>query len=387
MDTLSQEQQYTKQNPFFASIKSRETITHPNSQKKTFHYVLDLKDSNIKYSVGDSVGIYPQYSHELVNKTLFTSRSEAKTRVSLKNMTEGIHFETFLSCKGDIAKVTQKLFREMLSRLPDAAKKQSLLPLLEDEQREHLKNYLESYEVWDFLSLFPEVSLSPQELVDCLNPLLPRFYSISSSQKVVGNEVHLTIASVDYESNGHYRRGVCTHFLNELCVLNQPSVPIFVQPSHGFGLPSDHHTPLIMIGPGTGVAPFRAFMQERVYHGSQAKHWLFFGERNRATDFYYEYEWTDLIQKGHLELDLAFSRDQNHKVYVQHRMLEKGQQLYQWLKEGAYLYVCGDAKRMAKDVEATLLLIIQEEGGKSVVESREFIKALRQQKKYLRDVY
>jgi sulfite reductase (NADPH) flavoprotein alpha-component len=217
---------------------------------------------------------------------------------------------------------------------------------------------------------------------------LPRFYSISSSQRCVGEEIHLTVAPLEYESNGHKRRGVCTHYLCQLVELHDPVIPIFVQSSHGFNLPQDLHIPLVMIGPGTGVAPFRAFMQERLlHHQSKGRHWLFFGEWNRDYDFFYEEDWLEFSKQGHLRLGLAFSRDQEQKVYVQHKMWEAGEELFQWLEEGAYLYVCGDAQRMAKDVEVALQSIIQEFGKKEAQAAKEYIKHLRQQKRYLRDVY
>jgi sulfite reductase (NADPH) flavoprotein alpha-component len=259
---------------------------------------------------------------------------------------------------------------------------------LEENNRDALKAYLKLHEIWDLLLFHFEVHLTPQELADLLMPLLPRFYSISSSQRYVGEEVHLTIAPLEYESNGHKRRGVCTHYLCELVELHNPVVPVFIQPSHGFKLPEDLLAPIVMIGPGTGVAPFRAFLQERVlHHQTKGKHWLFFGEWNRSSDFFYEEDWLLFEQKGYLRLDAVFSRDQEEKIYVQHKMFEHGEELFKWLEEGAYLFVCGDAERMAKDVEATLLTIIQEYGKKDLLEAREYIKRLRQHKRYLRDVY
>lgn len=379
---------YNRQHPFLASIKERYTLSKPGSQKKTQHLVLDLRGSGLTYEVGDSIGVLPYHDADLVNKTLRALKATGHELIQLKQTGERIPLVDFLTAKSNITDISPKLFREILTRLPAGDKKHELEELQQEENRQALKAYLEKHEVWDFLLSHAEVSLTPQELADLLMPLLPRFYSISSSQKHVGDEVHLTIASLEYESNGHKRRGVCTHYLCELAELHEPVVPVFVQPSHGFRLPEDPHHSLIMIGPGTGVAPFRAFLQERLfYHQSKGKHWLFFGERNRAYDFFYEEEWLEFSQKGHLRLELAFSRDQEQKIYVQHLMWEKGQELYQWLEEGAHVYVCGDAQRMAKDVEAMLLAIIQEFGQKEAQIAKEYLKLLRQQKRYQRDVY
>jgi sulfite reductase (NADPH) flavoprotein alpha-component len=379
---------YNKQNPFLASIKERFTLSKPGSQKNTQHLVLDLRGSGICYEVGDSIGIFPQHDPELVDKTLRALKATGKELILNKQSGELISLVDYLTSKANITDISPKLFREVAARQPDADKKHELEELRQESNREACKAYLQKHEVWDFLLANEEVVFTPQEFADLLMPLLPRFYSISSSQKFVGEEVHLTIAPLEYESNGHKRRGVCTHYICQLVELHAPVIPIFVQSSHGFGLPQDLHVPLVMIGPGTGIAPFRAFLQERIlHHQSKGKHWLFFGEWNRAYDFFYEEDWQDFGQKGHLRLELAFSRDQEQKVYVQHKMWQRGEEFFQWLEEGAYIYVCGDAQRMAKDVEAMLQSIIQEFGGKEAQAAREYIKQLRQQKRYLRDVY
>lgn len=379
---------YHKQNPFLATIQERYALSKLGSQKNTQHLVLDLRGSGIRYEVGDSIGIFPQHDPELVDRTLRALKATGKDMILNKQSGELISLVEYLTSKANITDISLKLFREIAARQPDTDKKHALEELRQENNREACKAYLQKHEVWDFLLANEEVVLTPQELADLLMPLLPRFYSISSSQKFVGEEVHLTVAPLEYESNGHKRRGVCTHYLCQLVELHAPVVPIFVQPSHGFALPQDRQAPLVMIGPGTGISPFRAFLQERIlHHQSKGKHWLFFGEWNRAYDFFYEEDWQDFGQKGHLRLELAFSRDQEHKIYVQHKMWEKGEELFHWLEEGAYLYVCGDAQRMAKDVEAMLQSVIQEFGRKESQAAREYIKQLRQTKRYLRDVY
>jgi len=379
---------YNKQNPFFASIKERFQLSRKGSQKNTQHVVIDLRGSELRYEVGDSVGVYPRHDPDLVDKTLNAIKTTGKEIVENRQTGSLLTLCDFLTHKGNITDISSKLLREIAARQTDPDKKHFLQELTLESNREACKTFLQTHEVWDLLLSHEEVSFSPQELADLLMPLLPRFYSISSSQRFVGDEIHLTVAPLEYESNGHKRRGVCTHFICELAQLDTPEVPIFVQASHGFFLPKDPLVPMIMIGPGTGVAPFRAFLQERIlHHQSKGKHWLFFGERTRAYDFFYEEDWQEFSKWGHLQMDLAFSRDQENKVYVQHKMWQKGEELFHWLKEGAYLYVCGDAQRMAKDVEAMLLKIIQEFGQMEAQAAKEYIKQMRQQKRYLRDVY
>ncbi len=379
---------YHKQHPFLASIKARYALTKLGSQKNTQHLILDLRGSGLSYEVGDSIGVYPRHDPDLVAKTLRALQATGLEIVQHKQTGELFPLREFLTAKANITDISPKLFREVHARQSNLDKKHDLEELSQEHNREVFKAYLEKHEVWDFLLSHAEVHFTPQEMADLLMPLLPRFYSIASSPKHVGEEVHLTVASLEYESNGHKRRGVCTHYLCELVEVGEPVVPIFVQPSHSFRLPEDPHQAMIMIGPGTGIAPFRAFLQERLcHHQSKGKHWLFFGEWRREYDFFYEEDWEELGKLGHLRLELAFSRDQEHKVYVQHKMWEQGEELYRWLQEGAYLYVCGDAQRMAKDVEAMLLSIVQEFGQKEERAAREYVKQLRQQKRYLRDVY
>lgn len=379
---------FSKQNPFLASVKERYALSKPDSKKKTQHLVLDLRGSGLIYEVGDSLGVFPRHDPDLIAKTLNAVKATGEEWVVAKSSGALVKLAEFLSVKGNLTDISPKLVREVQARQTDPDKRHQLAKLLEEDNREALKAYLANHEVWDFLLMHAEVELTPQELADLLMPLLPRFYSISSSQRYVGEEVHLTIAPLEYEASGHKRRGVCTHYLCELAEIGNPEIPVFIQPSHGFRLPDDLHAPLLMIGPGTGVAPFRAFLQERILHyRAKGKHWLFFGEWNRAHDFFYEDDWRVFEKHGHLRLDLAFSRDQEEKIYVQHKMFEQGEELFAWLEAGAYLYVCGDAQRMAKDVEAALQAIIQEYGRGDLQGAKEYIKRLRQHKRYLRDVY
>lgn len=379
---------YGRHSPFMASITQRYDLSKPGSKKNTQHLVLDLKGSGIQYEAGDSIGVLPRHDKELVGKTLDALRADGNEKILCKQSGELVAFADYLREKANITTVSPKLLREIILRQTNIQKKCELEELQKESNREASKAYLQRHEVWDFLLAHHEVNFHPQECADLLMPLLPRFYSISSSQKCVGEEVHLTVAPTQYESNGHLRRGICTHYLCNVAKLHTPVIPIFIQPTHAFRLPQDPHIPLVMIGPGTGIAPFRAFLQERLQHlQSKTKHWLFFGEWNRAHDFFYEDDWRELGSRGNLRLDLAFSRDQENKIYVQHKMRENGEELFQWLQEGAYLYVCGDAQRMAKDVELALQDIFREFGGMDPQTARDYLKQLRQQKRYLRDVY
>ncbi len=283
--------------------------------------------------------------------------------------------------------MSRKLLTFVANAQPNAEKAVLLQGLLVEGQREAFKAYQASREVWDFLEENAEVAITPQELVQLLQPLLPRFYSIASSQAVVGDEIHLTVAELIYETNGHVRKGVCTHYLCRMAPVGSVEIPIYIQPSNGFTLPADSDAYVIMVGPGTGVAPFRAFMQERFKRGDTGLNWLFFGERHRLRTFFYESDWKEWLKTGKFRIDAAFSRDQPHKVYVQHLMLEKGKEIEAALSTGAFLYVCGDAKEMAKDVDAAIHELAKTHGNRSEEEAKEFVKRLKKEKRYLRDVY
>jgi sulfite reductase (NADPH) flavoprotein alpha-component len=386
--TQSSDHIYNRNHPYMASIKERYSLCKVGSQKDTQHVVIDLQGSGITYNVGDSIGIYAHHDPIIVEKTLHAMKATGEETVLDKHAEKAWRLRDFLISKVNISEISRKLLSEIMNRQTNPEKKAQLEALHKEDQKEALKQYLAERHLWDVLLEHHEITFPPQELCNLLMPLLPRLYSISSSQKVVGDEVHLTVAFLEYQSNGHERRGVCTHYLCNLAPLNQKILPVYIQPHHGFTLPEQHQTHIIMIGPGTGVAPFRAFMQERnmIAEGC-GKNWLFFGERNRASNFFYEQFWQELENAGKLRLNVAFSRDQAHKIYVQHRMKEHGQELFRWLEEGAIFYVCGDAQRMAKDVEAALLQIIQEHGQMDEPTSRQYLKRLRSEKRYLRDVY
>jgi sulfite reductase (NADPH) flavoprotein alpha-component len=378
---------YNKSHPFLSRIKDRFLLCKPGSVKETQHVVLDLHGSGLTYEVGDSLGIFAIHDSALVKLTIHALRATGHEEIQEKNSETKVSLTEFLTRKANITEISRKLITEVAQRQTNSQKKKHFEFLLAEENKDAFKEYQASHQLWDFLSENEEVVFDLQEICHLLKPMLPRFYSIASSMKAVGEEVHLTVAHLSYHTNGHLRQGVCTHYLCHLTPLHESIVPIFIQPSHGFSLPQDQNVPIIMVGPGTGIAPFRAFMQERMALNSSAKHWLFFGECHHEYEYFYEDYWKDLQSQGSLRLDLAFSRDQEHKVYVQHKMLEQASDLFQWLEEGACLYVCGDAHRMAKDVDAVLHQIIREEGKRDEKEAKLYIKELKSQKRYLRDVY
>lgn len=327
------------------AIKERQLLNRPGSDKQTYHIVLEAP---IDYQVGDCIGIYPPNDPEDVS-TLLKVINATGDEIIIDRDGNKHQLRQFLETKANLCRVSKKL-------LPSC----------------------EEMNVAQALSAHPEIQLSAQELCDHLSPLLPRFYSIASSKHVVGNEIHLTVSVT----------GLCSSFLCHRAPFHEPILPIFLQKAHTFTLSEQsHHYPVIMIGPGTGIAPFRGFMQERLIKSKCSQNWLFFGERNRALDFYYEEYWSSLIETQKLRLSTAFSRDQNEKIYVQHRMLEHASELWQWIQQGAYLFVCGDASRMAKEVDATLHQLVQEQGKMSEMDARTYIKALRKEGRYLRDVY
>jgi sulfite reductase (NADPH) flavoprotein alpha-component len=259
--------------------------------------------------------------------------------------------------------------------------------LIQNTKPEELHAYLDQREFVDLLIEYPGAKFSPQAWVDQLRKLQPRLYSIASSPVLHPHEIHLTVAIVRYQTNNRARAGVATTYLADRAPLHAPAVPVFISHSH-FGLPEDPARDIIMVGPGTGIAPFRAFTQERIAQNAPGRSWVFFGDQRRAFDYLYEEEWEGWRAAGKLaRLDLAFSRDQAHKIYVQDRMQENAAELWAWIKNGAIFYVCGDAKRMAKDVDLALHDIIARQGGLEPAQAAEYVKLMKKEKRYQRDVY
>lgn len=380
---------FNKDNPFPARLTENRLLNKPGSHKETRHLVVDIGGSGLTYKVGDSLGVFatnrPSEVDEILHR-LGVSGNEMVSPAMLK-LAAPIPLRDALFSRLALAKPTRKFIELLAAKATDEGDKAKLAVLLAPEGKDQLAGYLEDREYIDLLTEFPSAKLTPQEFVDQLRKLMPRLYSIASSSKPHPTSVHLTVAIVRYETNHRSRVGVCSSFLADRAALNSTPVPVFVSDSH-FGPPEDLAKDIIMVGPGTGIAPFRAFMQERVVTGATGRNWVFFGDQHRATDFLYEEEWLQWQAEGKLaRLDLAFSRDQILKVYVQDRMRENGAELWAWLQKGAHFYVCGDAKRMAKDVDVALHEVIARHSGMDAAAAAEYVKQMKKDKRYQRDVY
>lgn len=376
---------YTRTNPVLVSIKDRYSLCKPGSGKTTHHIILNLAGIDFPYEVGDSIGVYCPNDPHLVALTLKYLNFTGEEIITIPRSDQQVTLLEYFSQKASITDFSKKLLSDVAERQIDPTKKNALEQILAD--KEATKAYIGTRHVWDLLKENPEVTFTPQEIADRLMPNLPRFYSIASSPVATPHEIHLTVILTQYESHGHLRLGVCTHFLCNLAPLHEAVLPIYLQPHKGFTLPEDPNKPIIMIGPGTGIAPFRGFMMERMAKNQPGKNWLFFGEWSSKSEFYYQEYWELLETAKQLRLDTAFSRDQSEKIYVQHRMLEKSKDFYQWIQNGAIVYVCGDAEFMAKDVDAALHKIVEAEGNMSTDQAKEYVKNLRKEGRYLRDVY
>jgi sulfite reductase (NADPH) flavoprotein alpha-component len=370
---------FSKTNPFPSRLLKNLCLNKSGSAKEVRHFEIDLDGSGLTYEPGDALGILPMNCPALVQDILAELRCNGEETVRISEA--DVSLREALSRHLDITKPSHELLVAVAQRACNG----ELAPLLAPGCTADLKSWLWGRGVIDVLELLSD-PFPGAEFVKLLRKLAPRLYSIASSPKAHPRQVHLTVSAVRYESHGRARKGVASTFLADRAIAD--ATRIFVQPSHGFKLPKSGDTPIIMIGPGTGIAPFRAFLEERQVTGAQGKNWLFFGDQKRSTDFLYEEELTKWLSDGHLtRLDLAFSRDQVEKIYVQHRMLEYAAELWSWLQEGAHFYVCGDASRMAKDVDAALHTIAERAGGLDAEAAAEFVGKLKADKRYQRDVY
>ncbi len=379
----TQQTEYSRSNPFQAAVLENLNLNGRGSDRETRHLEISLEGSNLQYEPGDSLGVYPKNHSRLVDELIQAMDWNREELVPVdKNGNERPLLEA-LTSHYEITVLTKPLLEQAAALFPGSGLQELLAPGREQELRAYIKNR-------DLLDLVRDHQLkgvSGKQFVSILRKLPPRLYSISSSPKAHPDEVHLTIRKVQYEAHGRERYGVCSTYIAEHLEPGDP-LPVFVQHNPNFKLPQNPDTPIIMIGPGTGVAPFRAFLGEREETGAQGKTWLFFGDRHFSTDFLYQVEWQRWLKDGVLtRMDVAFSRDTDEKVYVQHRILEHGKELYQWLEEGASIYVCGDEKHMAHDVHAALATIIEREGGLSSEAAAEYLARLQQDKRYQRDVY
>jgi sulfite reductase (NADPH) flavoprotein alpha-component len=378
---------YTKDNPLPAKLLENRVLNKDGSSKDTRHLVVDIAGSGLTYKVGDSLGVYASNRPQLVEEIIEMLGATGNEPVTPARLTATLSLREALTTKLALAGPTKKILETLAAKATDAKEQARLAELLAPGAEEVREAFLGQREYIDLLEEFPGVRLTPQELVDHLRRLMPRLYSIASSPVLHPGQVHLTVAPVRYESNGRRRYGVCSTFLADRVTRRKTPIPVFVAESH-FGLPADPTKDIIMVGPGTGVAPFRAFVQERVATKAPGRNWLFFGDQHEATDYLYGDEWKRYLADGQMaRIDLAFSRDQAKKIYVQDRMRENAAELWAWLRGGAYFYVCGDAHRMAKDVDAVLHEVVAQHGGMEPAAAVEFIKQLKKDRRYQRDVY
>lgn len=373
-----QESAYNKQNPFSATLLTSVKITGRDSVKDIRHIEISLEESGLQYKPGDALGIWFENDAELVSEIIALTKNEANAEVTLKDGTFTLQ-----------AALQEKLeltlsYPGFVRAYADAIENAELKALSDD--RNKLRDYLVERQIVDVIREYP-AEISAQALVESLRPLTPRLYSIASSQEEVEDEVHLTIALVEYDAFDRVHQGGASGYLCKRLEEGE-NVKVYVESNKHFSLPEDPNTPIIMVGPGTGIAPFRSFLQHREAIEAEGKNWLFFGNPNFTQDFLYQVEMQKYMKSGVIDrISLAFSRDQEEKIYVQHRMLEEGKALFEWLEQGAHFYVCGDANRMAKDVNDALVSIVKTHGNKSQEEAEQYVNDLRRAKRYQKDVY
>ncbi|MBP8543712.1 MULTISPECIES: NADPH-dependent assimilatory sulfite reductase flavoprotein subunit [unclassified Citrobacter] len=369
---------YTKEAPLAASLAVNQKITGRDSLKDVRHIEIDLGDSGLRYQPGDALGVWYQNDPALVKELveLLWLKGDEPVTVNGKTLplAEALqwHFELTVNTAN------------IVENYATLTRSESLLPLVGDKTQ--LQHYAATTPIVDMVRFSP-AQLDAETLVDLLRPLTPRLYSIASSQAEVESEVHITVGVVRYDIEGRARAGGASSFLADR-VEEEGEVRVFIEHNDNFRLPANPQTPVIMIGPGTGIAPFRAFMQQRAADGAEGKNWLFFGNPHFTEDFLYQVEWQRYVKEGVLSrIDLAWSRDQKEKIYVQDKLREQGAELWRWINDGAHIYVCGDANRMAKDVEQALLEVIAEFGAMDIEAADEFLSELRIERRYQRDVY
>tara|TARA_B100001750_G_scaffold167341_1_gene135830 strand:+ start:1044 stop:2189 length:1146 start_codon:yes stop_codon:yes gene_type:complete len=376
---------YDRKNPFMATVTEAYCISE-GSGKETNHYVVSLKDSGIRYKPGDSLGFYPTNNYELVKETIRKIGAKKKDRIEDKDGEEAILADA-LHYKFTIHRAGKKFLSAVVKKMNKGKDKEDLKNILDN--REEVDKYLFTRDCIDILNEHP-VSFTPQEFVDTLSPITPRLYSISSSPKSHPREVHLTVAIVKYNNFDRDRFGLATGDLSNRIEVNKTKIPVYIQSTKEFVIPEDSSKDIIMVGPGTGIAPFRAFMEQRIEENGTGKNWLFFGEINEKSTFFYKDEWFEAMKNGNLQkLTTAFSRDQEHKIYVQHRLLNNSKEIWEWLQAGAYFYVCGDKQYMAKDVHSALIEIAQKEGKLKKEDAENYVNQtlMKDERRYLRDVY
>jgi sulfite reductase (NADPH) flavoprotein alpha-component len=379
---------YSRKNPFLAELTRHDRLTGRGSSKDTRQFVLSLTGSGLTYTPGDSLGVFGRHSPELVEEVITLLGFNGGAAVN-NPKGQPTTLRQALLRDYTINRANRKMMATLAECIPQGEQRNRLMGIVDNSDA--LSEYINTRDYVDILKEFHEARFeSPAAFLAQLSPVVPRLYSIASSLQAHPNEAHLCITVVRYETHGRAKKGLASGFFADHSDMFVKNIPIYVQESRTFRLPPDGSTDIIMCGPGVGLAPFRAFLEQRALDGATGRNWLFFGEQRRETDFLYGNELLEYQRAGKLHrLDLAFSRDQSHKIYVQHRMLEQGKELWSWLQSGAYFYVCGDARHMAKDVHQTLIDIAQKEGGLSPEVAADYVNVtlMKTEKRYLRDVY
>jgi sulfite reductase (NADPH) flavoprotein alpha-component len=379
---------YSRKNPFFAELTRHDRLTRPGSFKDTRHFVLNLAGSALSYTPGDSLGAFGHNPPALVDEVIALLGFDPYALVQSAGGCIVCLREALLR-DYTLNRANRKIMTGLAERIAQGEKRNRLMEIIDNT--ELLCDYIDTRDYVDILKDFSEARFNtPEAFLQQLSPVTPRLYSIASSQLAHPGEVHLCIEVVRYETHGRPKKGLASGFFADHTNIFVKEIPVYIQEARSFRLPADSTRDVIMCGPGTGIAPFRAFLEHRLCQGASGRNWLFFGEQHRATDFLYEEELLEHQKRGLLNrLDLAFSRDQAHKIYVQHRMAEHAAELWSWLQNGAYFYVCGDARNMAKDVHQTLITIAQTQGGLSPEAAADYVNVtlMKTEKRYLRDVY
>lgn len=377
----SGESEFNRTHPFKAEVLENLNLNGRGSDRETRHIELSLEGSNLDYEPGDSLGVFPENHPRLVDELIAAMDWKADERVPVNKNGDQLSVYEALLRHYEITAVTKPVVEQLAKLSPESG----LAALLADDSE--FRNVMNSCDLLDLVQDYSLKGINAGAFLAVLRKIPARLYSIASSSKSFPDEVHLTVRTVRYEARGRERYGVCSVHLAERIQAGD-TLPVYIQHNPNFKLPQNPDTPIIMVGPGTGVAPFRAFLGEREEIGAEGKAWLFYGDQHFSTDFLYQTEWQRWLKDGVLtKMDVAFSRDTEQKVYVQHRMLEHSKELYQWLQEGASIYICGDEKKMAHDVHAALITILQQEGGLSPEQAADYMTRLQHEKRYQRDVY
>ena len=374
----SEQTNYSKKNPFPAPVFEKVQLHGKDSDRQTIHLEIGINESGLTYLPGDAAGIMPVNPSVLIEEVLQVTSLKSDDIVEIAGEKKSLYDALYRNV--ELSKITTDVVNRFLAFAPN----EKLLSI--SKNQEEFKAYLEGRDIVDLFQDFP-ATVKPQELIQLLKPLQPRYYSISSSPDACPGEVHLTVGVVNFKNAGRFKQGTCSTFLSEVAVEDE-HVPIFIESNPGFRLPEEVQTPIIMVGAGTGIAPYRAFVQHRELSDEAGKSWLIFGNRNFESEFLYQTEWHKFLKSGALtRMDVAFSRDGDKKEYVQDRLLQNAVEVYNWLEEGAHVYICGDMNKMARDVQNALVKIVAEQGNLSEEEAQAYVDNLQKAKRLQLDVY